>query len=101
MQYIWDQGVSFMVAIASGGRGGEGRGEEEMNFPEEGQNMFKCINMYKLKHLSECFLLVQVATVASFSAQFLQDGFWSQIGFFKAEMAFLPKFWVVLFGAKS
>ena len=26
MQYIWDQGVSFMVAIASGGRGGEGRG---------------------------------------------------------------------------
>lgn len=56
---------------------------------------------YKLKHLPECFLLVQMVTVAPFSAQFPQDGFWSQIGFFKAELAFLPTFWVVLFGAKS
>lgn len=35
MEHIWDQEVSFMVAITSGGRGAGGRGEEEINFPEK------------------------------------------------------------------
>jgi len=41
MEHIWDQEVSFMVAIISGGRGGEGRGNEEIRFPEKDKMYFK------------------------------------------------------------
>lgn len=58
MEHIWDQEVSFVVAIPSGGRGGGGREAEEISFPEKATIHLRKI--YKLKYYSEWFLSVKV-----------------------------------------
>lgn len=58
MEHMWDQEVSFVVAITSGGRGGGRREAEEISFPEKA--IIHLRKMYKLRYHPELFLLVEV-----------------------------------------